>query len=80
MIEVTAANAALLYLGATLAVLFGLWALYHYRTLRRIILSSPEELLVCEYCHFAYMAEATLKVTRCPQCRSFNKNNRYKGR
>lgn len=78
MVEITAANALILYLGITLAILFGLWIFQHYASSKRTILSTPEELFLCEYCHFVYLEKAALKLTRCPGCRSLNEGNRYK--
>ncbi|KAF3362867.1 hypothetical protein PHSC3_000609 [Chlamydiales bacterium STE3] len=77
MFEVTATHAAIFYLGSTLLVIFGFWIYQHLLSRKKAILSNPEELFVCEYCHFAYLNAANKKVNRCPQCKSFNKDNRY---
>lgn len=78
MFEVTAATAAILYLSATLAFLFGIWLFQHQRSCKRVFLSKKEALFVCEFCHFAYVADTVKEVTKCPQCSSYNKENRYK--
>lgn len=78
MIEVTAATAFLLYLAMSLAVLFILWSYRHFRECKKTIISPSEELFLCEYCHFLYMEKSNRSITRCPECHSFNKNNRYR--
>lgn len=77
MIEVTAANAVIIYLGVTLVAIFGAWIYHHLHARKKTILSNPEELYVCEYCHFAYLNAIAKKVNQCPQCQSYNKDNRY---
>lgn len=72
MIELTFASAFMLYLCMTLFVLFGLWIYHHYRSRHREILPLEQELTVCEYCHFAYLEDSAKKLTRCPQCQSYN--------
>ncbi len=66
-----------LYLGVTLCVLLGVWLSHHYKNRGKKLMLNAEELLVCEYCHCAYLAEVSQAVTRCPDCRSYNKNNPY---
>lgn len=73
MIELTPAAACTLYLGTTLAILLGLWIYHHYQSRNKKIITVAQQLHVCEYCHFAYLAELGKEVTRCPQCQSFNK-------
>lgn len=73
MIELTPAAACTLYLGATLATLLGLWIYHHYQSRHKKIITFAQKLHVCEYCHFAYLAELGKDVTQCPQCQSFNK-------
>lgn len=73
MIELTSSTAAMLYLCMTLSVLLGLWAYQHYRSRRQKIVIIEQKLAVCEYCHFAYLADLSKNVTQCPQCRCFNK-------
>lgn len=77
MIELNANTALMLYLLWTIAWLLGLWGVHHYRTKNRAILPDEQELFVCEFCHYAYLNEGYKKVTKCPQCSSFNKNNRF---
>lgn len=73
MIELSANTAVMLYLGATLGVLLGIWAWQHYTSIRKKVVTVEHELLVCEYCHFAYLETLGKKVTQCPQCHSYNK-------
>lgn len=73
MIELSPNTALMLYLGFTLAVLFGIWVASHYRRRKRNFLPLEKELVVCEFCLFAYIDEGAKKVTRCPRCESFNR-------
>lgn len=80
MIELSANTAVMLYLGLTLGILLGIWGYHHYRSRSKKIFTEEQELLVCEYCHFAYLEDITKSVNQCPQCQSFNKANHYKGK
>lgn len=77
MFEVTAAHAVIIYLALTLAAIFGAWIYHHLLSRKKTILINKEELFVCEYCHFAYLYLIVKKINQCPQCRSYNKDNRY---
>jgi hypothetical protein len=78
MIELSTATAVMLYLFFTLVVLLGLFVYQHFFLQSKKVVLSEEELFRCEYCHFAYLAGHTKKVTKCPQCNSFNKDNKFK--
>lgn len=78
MIELSPTTAVNLYLALTLTLLLSLWGFHHYSTRRKKIIAEDNELLVCEFCHFAYLAEIGKAVTKCPQCTSFNKNNKFR--
>jgi uncharacterized paraquat-inducible protein A len=78
MIELTANTAVMLYLCLTLAVIMSLWLNHHYHSRRKKIVTAEHELHVCEYCHCAYLEDDFKDVTQCPQCKLFNKNNKYK--
>lgn len=78
MIELTATTAAMLYLCLTLSVLFGLWTYHHYRSRHKKITTLDQELLVCEYCHAAYLGDIAKDVSQCPQCSCYNKQNTYR--
>lgn len=73
MIEISPNTAVMLYLGLTLAVLLGIWCSHHYFSRKEKISLLEQELLVCEYCHCAYLEDLGKKITQCPQCRSFNR-------
>lgn len=73
MITLTATTAAMLYLCVTLTVLLGIWTYHHYKSRSNKIIVVEQELLICEYCHFAYLVDLSKKVTQCPQCHCFNK-------
>lgn len=77
MIELTLMTALLLYLGLTLAIVLGLWTYHHYCTRSKQILSGEQQLRICEYCHYTYLADSIKTVTQCPQCKSYNKNNSF---
>lgn len=78
MIEISPASAAMLYLSITLALLFILWLYQHWKRHRRKPFLDREELYVCEYCHFIYLADPEKPNNRCPECLSYNKHNRYR--
>jgi len=78
VIELSTTTAMMLYLGLTLTFLLGLWFFQHYQLRHKKMIVSEQELFVCEYCAFAYVADGTKPVTQCPQCASFNKHNKFK--
>jgi len=80
MIVLSTTTALMLYLSFTLGLLLALFAYQHFALRSKKIIVSEDELLCCEYCHFAYLADCTKQVTKCPQCNSFNKDNRFKGK
>ena len=71
MIELTPTAALTLYFTTTLAFILGLWIYQHVRVKK--VVTAAQELVVCEYCHFAYLGELSKEVTQCPQCRSYNR-------
>ncbi len=77
MIELSAQAAAMLYLMLTLGSLLSLWVYQHIKGKTRKILPEREILCRCEYCLTAYMADPLKKVNQCPECKSFNKENRF---
>lgn len=80
VIELSPNTALMLYLLWTIAWLLGLWGFHHYRSKEKTILPDEQELFVCEYCRFVYLDDGYKKVTQCPQCLSFNKNNLFSGK
>lgn len=73
MIELTSTTAIMLYLCLTLGVLLFLWGHRHYQSRKKKLDLSHQRLIICEYCHFAYLDKVAKPVTQCPQCSSFNK-------
>lgn len=73
MIELSTNTALMLYLGITLITLMVIWASRHFRSRRQKPLATDQQLLVCEFCHFAYLDDMGKSITKCPQCGSFNK-------
>jgi ribosomal protein L37AE/L43A len=78
MIELTSTTAMMLYLCLTLGALLGIWIAQHCRTLGKKIETSEQNLFVCEFCTFAYLADVTNEVTQCPQCQCYNKHNVFR--
>ncbi len=78
MIDISTATATTLYLCLTIGFLLVVWLMEHYSSTKKKIILAKEELLVCEFCHFAYLADRSKQVTQCPQCLSYNKDNLYK--
>jgi len=77
MIVLSTTTALMLYLFFTLTLLLSLFAYQHFALRTKKIIVSEDELLCCEYCHFAYLADCSKQVTKCPQCHSFNKDNKH---
>lgn len=71
MIELSSTAAFTLYLGATLSVVLGVWIYGHFRYRRNKIRTVHQKLTTCEYCHFAFLCNPDLPITRCPQCQSY---------
>lgn len=77
MIELSLTAAFIMYLSLTLLALLGIWGWQHWKKKTKVIAQPPKELFVCEYCHFAYLFDSNKKVNQCPQCFSYNKENRF---
>lgn len=78
MIEVSLTTVIMLYLCLTLLILLGLWTYQHYLTRHKKVIVSEQQLFLCEYCASAYVADSSRPVTRCPDCKSLNKDNLFK--
>lgn len=78
MIEVHVGTALLLYLGALLFFIFGVWIYSHLTAKRKKGLPPSSQLAICEYCHFAYLADPLKQVSQCPACKLLNKENWYR--
>ena len=72
-VELSPNTAFMLYLGLTLGVLLGIWTYHHYTSRREKISIIEQELVVCEYCHGAYLSDVGKEISRCPHCQSYNK-------
>lgn len=70
-------NAFLIYLGGTLGTLLALWMVHNFRAQRRKIILPEVQLFSCEYCQHNYLEAKDKKVTKCPECASFNEDNPY---
>lgn len=78
MIEISSSTAAVLYLGATLFAILGIWIYNHYIVKKRKPTPLSQALNVCEFCHFAYLESSGKNVTRCPRCNSYNNSTKEK--
>lgn len=78
MIELSQATALLLYFGVTLLSIMGVWLASHYRSRKRNFMPLEKELVVCEFCLFAYLDIGSKKITRCPRCESYNHSKKTK--
>jgi hypothetical protein len=76
MIELSPITALMLYLCLTLTVLMALWLWNHMQGRRKVILPPKQDLVICEYCHTAYIEDVAKKITQCPGCQSYNKNQK----
>lgn len=73
MIEVQTTTALLLYLTLFLGICFGAWMFFHLKNRNKEILPPLYSLSTCEYCHYNYLSRHGEKLSKCPQCDSFNK-------
>lgn len=77
MIEVEMNLALLIYLGSLLLFIFGIWLWHNFSSRKKKRSFAATELAVCEYCHFAYLAQTSAQVNKCPSCLCLNKDNWY---
>jgi ribosomal protein L37AE/L43A len=77
MIRVDPATALLLYLTATLVALGWIWGRSYWVRRQRDWLLPEACLYRCEFCDYVYLDKREANVTACPQCQSYNKDNRY---
>lgn len=77
MIEIAPNTAIMIYLAITLSTILSLWLYAHLVKRNKKIITTKQHLLICEYCQCAYVEDNTKDVTKCPDCQSFNKNNKY---
>jgi len=80
MIELSATTAIMLYLCLTLLAILLFWSYHYWGSKAKKIVTSEKELYICEFCHFAYLADMAKTVNQCPQCASYNKQNQFKRR
>jgi hypothetical protein len=60
-----------IYLGLTLALVFGTWLISEYRRQRRELLAF-RHVLRCGICAFEFEDKSGAVLPRCPQCGSLN--------
>lgn len=75
MIEVSQTTLFMLYLCMTLGPILGLWLYHHYSRRNQKIDLAEQKLYACEYCQFCYLDRQAARITRCPQCQSYNKSS-----
>lgn len=73
MIELEPHIAIMLYLAVTMGSVLSLWFVRHMKQRNKKLVISEQKLIVCEYCRSAYMEQISKKVTKCPECLSYNK-------
>jgi hypothetical protein len=70
-------TALLIYLAALLFFFLGMWVYTHLKQRAKKGVRPPHQLAVCEFCHFAYLADSSKQVNQCPSCTLLNKENWY---
>ena len=75
MIETTLSTVLMIYLLLTLGILLALWATRHYKRRKIKLLCVAEQIACCEYCQYSYLKKIAATLSRCPQCKSFNREN-----
>ncbi|MEC7838897.1 MAG: hypothetical protein VX777_02525 [Chlamydiota bacterium] len=78
MIQVAPNTAIMIYLALTLSSILGVWIFSHLTRRQHKIITTENQLRICEYCQCAYVDDISKEVTQCPECKSFNKNNQYR--
>lgn len=73
MIELTFNTAFMLYLSFTFLAVMGIWLFSHFRARHKTILTCEKELIICEFCRFAYLEQQHKPLNKCPQCGLFNR-------
>ncbi len=77
MIKIAPNTAIMIYLAITLSTILGVWFYHHLKQRRTKVVVSDQQLMICEYCTCAYTGDISKDVSQCPECKSFNKNNKY---
>lgn len=72
MIEISSNTAIMIYLGVSIFSILAVWGWHHWSGKKKKIQLGEKKLVLCEFCHFAYLDNGIKKVTRCPQCQSYN--------
>ena len=75
MIDIFPTTALMLYLGLILFGMLAVWILQNFVSKKKPILPLEKKLFTCEFCHFPYLDSSTKKITRCPGCKSYNKQD-----
>ncbi len=78
MISVDPSKALILYLMFFFITLLFLWLKSNKKRTKAIKVKPFSVLYLCYYCTFVYLDKNHKKITQCPQCKSFNKDNCYK--
>lgn len=73
MIELSPTTALMVYLGIALCFLLGIWLYHHYGSKSKVVLPVEKNVIVCEFCHFAYLGASAKEISRCPRCSSYNR-------
>ena len=74
MIPIESTSLVLLYLFLFLFLCFGFWLFSHFKQ-RTKTLPPLFTMKRCEYCTFDYLHKTGDKISKCPQCQSFNKTD-----
>jgi Zn finger protein HypA/HybF involved in hydrogenase expression len=80
MIEVSPEQAFLLYLGAGVLAIIGIWVRHHLQAKKKEVVTFRAQSFCCEFCHSSYLDDPMKPLTRCPECQSLNKNIHSKKR
>jgi len=72
VIEISPNTAVLLYLGLCLFIILAIWGWQHFSKRNKKLNLTEKKLVICEFCHYAYLDMGIKKVTKCPQCQSYN--------
>lgn len=77
MIELAPNTALMIYLGLTCCLVLGIWVYHHFVYQQRPRFRPQHELHICEFCQSVYMTSLNKEITKCPQCQTLNRDNRF---
>ena len=80
MIQISLTTALVMYSAILGLVVFAIWAYTELTTRRSYHVLEKQDLWRCVFCGYVYLDERAERVSRCPQCGSFNSEDDKRAR